>query len=153
MKKIVVISDTHGNVAGLEKIRGILTENDVVIHCGDGCKDLSYFPEIKESYFVRGNCDGLNRDEKVIELEGKKILILHGHNHGVKGGLTRLKYYAQEKGVDVVFYGHTHKASIVEADGITFINPGNLSRYSANKSYCYVVISGDKLTSVIVPVI
>lgn len=153
MKKIVVLSDTHGNVSGLEKIRNILAENDAVIHCGDGYKDLDYFPEIKEKHCVKGNCDGLNRDEKIIEIEGKKVLILHGHNHGVKSGIERLRYYAMEKGVNVVFYGHTHKASIVEADGITFINPGNLSKYSASNSYCYVVINGDKLTPVIVQII
>ncbi len=153
MKKIVVISDTHNNIRALEKIYPVLKESDMVIHCGDGAGDLKYFPDIKEVHFVRGNCDGLNGDELLLNVEDRKILIVHGHNFGVKSTLSRLAEYAKQKGADTVFYGHNHRAEFNEIDGITLINPGNLSKYSVNHSYCYVVINGKKLVYSFVPVV
>ena len=40
MKKIIVISDTHGNTKGIEKLMPIIAENDYLIHLGDGSADL-----------------------------------------------------------------------------------------------------------------
>ena len=57
----------------------------------------------------------------------------------------------KEENCGLILYGHTHRAREEEIDSVTLINPGNLSRYSQN-SYCYLVISGDKITSKIVVV-
>lgn len=40
MKKIVVISDTHGNFSCIEKLLGIMKESDYVFHLGDFEKDI-----------------------------------------------------------------------------------------------------------------
>lgn len=40
MFKIVVISDTHGNILGIKKILPIINESDFVIHLGDGHNDI-----------------------------------------------------------------------------------------------------------------
>ena len=39
MKKIIVISDTHGSTKGIEKLMPLIAENDYVIHLGDGVGD------------------------------------------------------------------------------------------------------------------
>ena len=59
MKKIIVVSDTHGSAKGLDKLRPLIAENDMVIHLGDGVNDIrpifSEYPE--KVYAVSGNCD------------------------------------------------------------------------------------------------
>ena len=40
MKTIVVISDTHGHRAGIEKLKPLFAENDYIIHLGDGASDM-----------------------------------------------------------------------------------------------------------------
>ena len=47
MKKIIVISDTHGTRKGIEKLRPLIAENDYVIHLGDGAMDMR---EIMDAY-------------------------------------------------------------------------------------------------------
>ena len=49
MKKIIVVSDTHGSAKGLDKLRPLIAENDMVIHLGDGVNVIrpifSEYPE------------------------------------------------------------------------------------------------------------
>ena len=151
MKKIVVLSDTHGNVAAIRKIENVIRESDIVIHLGDGYNDLNYlYPEIKEKlYRVHGNCDYGFDKEIVIETEGVKIFATHGDAYGVKRGTAKLAEAAKENGCRVALYGHTHCAEIAERDGITVINPGTLERYGVKNSFCYMVVTGEKVTAVI----
>jgi putative phosphoesterase len=150
MKKVVVLSDTHGNFSAIDKILPIMEESDYVFHLGDYERDiLSYSKELKNKiYSVKGNCDG-GGEEQVLEVEGVKIMLVHGDRYGVKGTLTNLFYRAKELNVNAVFYGHTHVSSIDEVDGIKFINPGSMNKFSQN-SYCYVVIYNGKITEKIV---
>lgn len=153
MKTLFIISDTHGNKEGINKLLPIMEESDYIIHLGDFCTDFKGMPsEIYDKlYFVKGNCDG-GGDDAFIEIEDLKIMLTHGDRYGVKQSLTKLYLKAKESLVDVVLYGHTHTPLIEEYDGITFINPGTLSIYG-KKTYCYAVINKDKITSKIVEII
>lgn len=113
--KILVISDTHKNKDRLKRVLEMHRDADAVIHLGDGYADfagldLGGIP----LYRVRGNCDeesdsfGTLSDEELIELGGIKIMMVHGHRHGVKFGLAKVASDAASKGADVLFYGHTH---------------------------------------------
>ena len=59
MKTIVVISDTHGHRAGIEKLKPLFAENDYIIHLGDGASDMrdivNAYPE--KTFVCQGNCD------------------------------------------------------------------------------------------------
>ena len=150
MKTAIVISDTHGNVNDIKKLIPLMRENDYVIHLGDGERDLNCLPpEIKEKVInVKGNCDdSLTESEKVVEIEGVRVFLTHGHGYGVKGSLYRLLLKGKEVCASVCFYGHSHRASIEEADGVTLVNPGNMTRYSAEKTFCYCVFSEGKFTA------
>lgn len=155
MKKIIVVSDTHGSAKGLDKLRPLIAENDMVIHLGDGVNDIrpifSKYPE--KVYAVSGNCDfsPLFPQEEELDVESVRIFICHGHKYGVKSGLGVLAAQAKRRGCALVFYGHTHQASVMQIDGVTLINPGTL-RCPAGEggSYAYVVIHGRKITPVIV---
>lgn len=155
MKKIIVVSDTHGSVKGLEKLMPLIAENDYFIHLGDGVGDvreiMRHYPD--KVYYCAGNCDffSLLPDEGTLEVEQLKIMYCHGHKYGVKKDLDIVARVAKERGCDVVLYGHTHSALITEIDGVTLINPGTL-RYPAGEggSYCYLVVEKNKPTAVIV---
>ena len=155
MKKCIILSDTHGSLKGIEKLKLLFQENDYIIHLGDGAGDLKeIFSEYPDKvYQCKGNCDFVSAypDEGVLEIEQVRILYCHGHQYGVKTLLGVLANQAKKKGCDVALYGHTHRADICEMDGVTLINPGSLKRPTdEGGSYCYLVVHKDKVTPVIV---
>ena len=150
MKKVIVISDSHGNMPKITALYPIFKECDYIIHLGDTSGDGA---RIKKEFgdktiLVNGNCDPvkLGEDEVILNIEGVKIFATHGHLYSAKTTLNRLYMRGNEENCKLVLYGHTHRAREDETLGITLINPGNLSRYSQN-SYCYLVINGDKFVS------
>lgn len=155
MKKILVISDTHGSEKGIEKLLPLIAENDYVIHLGDGANDMrevrAQYPE--KVFVCAGNCDFFSSypDEGILEAEWLRVLYCHGHKYGVKSGLGALALEAKRQGCEIALYGHTHEALITELDGVLLINPGTLRRaVGEGGSYCYLVVNKDKATPVIV---
>ena len=76
---------------------------------------------------VAGNCDygSTARTEWLLELEGVRILLTHGHGYAVKQGTGALLRRARELEAQVVLFGHTHQRLLEEADGVLLINPGS----------------------------
>ena len=155
MKKIIIISDSHGNVQAIEKLMPLIAENDYLIHLGDGSADLRQvwkeYPD--KIYQCRGNCDGLSPtpSEGILDVEQISIFYCHGDAYGVKSGLGALAKEAKKRNCEIALYGHTHKAQITEIDGVTLINPGYMKRkVGEGGSYCYLVVNKDKFTPVIV---
>ena len=149
MKKIVVLSDTHGNVEAIRKIEGILAESDYVIHLGDGIGDMKPFRQMLGDRLVtvRGNCDcGLSADERELEVEGCTLFLTHGHRYRVKTTLVNLGYAGCEHRAAAALYGHTHVADVSEFEGVKLINPGSLSRPASGvPSYCYLLVYNGKV--------
>ncbi len=155
MKKLIIVSDSHGNKKGIDKLGTLIAENDFFLHLGDGAMDareiMREFPE--KTYLCAGNCDFFSPlpTEGILQVEGVKIFYCHGHKYRVKSTLQTLALAAKERNADVVLYGHTHTSLISEIQGVTLINPGSLKFEVGNGgSYCYLVINGDKFTPVIV---
>ena len=124
-----VISDTHKEIAYIRKAMKKLQGVDMLIHLGDNVVDVE---EIEKTFKgpiinVRGNCDFSTKVpfERTMVLEGKKLLITHGHKYGVKDNLLKLRYRALELGADLVLYGHTHVSKVDFEEGIFFVNPGS----------------------------
>ncbi len=156
MKTVIVLSDTHGHRAAIEKLFPLFAENDCIIHLGDGNRDMAQvytaFPD--KTFVCRGNCDfsaPYARDEWEIQVEGVKIFACHGHAYGVKSDLAKLRSEAARRGARIALYGHTHIASAEEQDGVLLLNPGCAGLYTSAPSYAYLVINGDKITSTVVP--
>ena len=155
MKKLIVISDSHGNTRAVESLLPLIAENDYVVHLGDGAADMrvirAQYPE--KVYACSGNCDFFSPipEEDVMEVEYLRILYCHGHRYRVKSDLNALAKAAKERGCEIALYGHTHRADITEIDGVTLINPGSFKRpIGEGGSYCYLVINKDKCTPVLV---
>lgn len=143
--KILVFSDSHLSLKKILKMVEI--EKPQIIICGgDHSKDaeeLSYIKENIKYYIVRGNCDMYDHkftDILQFELEGKKFYLTHGHLHGVKGTLSKLKKDAENSNENIVIFGHTHIPYYEMDKGIHYFNPG-----SARDGY-YGIILLDKET-------
>lgn len=148
--RIAVISDTHRHLYELNQITKIIQDTDIVMHLGDNIEDAealagSYKGKIIS---VRGNCDfaSFAPVERLEEVEGKKILLTHGHKYDVKYSLLKLKYRAMEVGADIALFGHTHESLEFYDNGIWFINPGSaaLPRDGA-KSIAILEIENNKV--------
>lgn len=147
MKNILVLSDLHYDQNAVAKLRRKMIEADYVVFCGDGYD--SFMTQAKEFaskiVAVRGNCDGVMQAEvKFLEVEDVKILVTHGHGHGVKSGLFSLCDACVESGASVAFFGHTHVKAEVLHNGVKMINPGAISDFMA-PSYYFCTASAGKL--------
>ena len=126
--KLTVFSDCHGN---LENAIRILTESeaDCYLFCGDGIRDAESAADLldKRLIAVLGNCDRdeTGEAERLLELDGVRILLTHGHGYSVKSSLLTLRRRALELDVQLVLYGHTHLPALSEEEGVLFCNPGS----------------------------
>lgn len=151
--KILVLSDTHGDIDKAEKAIKSNSDVDLIIHLGDYFRDAqklsSMFPEIPFEY-IYGNSDFMIEDvpaEKLLEYDGKKIFITHGHRYSVKWDYEKLHKKAEEMCVDLLLFGHTHIADVIEKGNYFLVNPGSISdpRDDSNESYAIIEINEKKL--------
>ena len=148
--QIGVVSDTHMVISSIERLEKEIDGVDMLIHLGDNVEDIA---TLKKHYKgeiinVKGNCDFSVSvpSDRLIEVDGKKIFLTHGHRYGVKENLSRLRYKALETGSDIVLYGHTHIANIKFDEGIWYINPGSASLpRDGDRSYAIININEEKI--------
>lgn len=130
--RIIVISDTHGNVNAIESVFLRNHDADLFIHLGDGERDLDSFlcgnPEYTDkTVHVCGNCDigSLSPGFVVLPVFGHKIFATHGHLFAVKNDLEIIKKNARLNCCDIILYGHTHTRFNKQEDGFYILNPGS----------------------------
>lgn len=129
--KVLIVSDTHGSHRNLEKVIEGTKNIDLLIHLGDTEGKEDYIEALAgcPSYIISGNNDFFSDlpREKEFELEGRHVFITHGHPYYVAIGEERLRKEARDRGADIVMYGHTHRPSYSEDDGIIALNPGSIA--------------------------
>lgn len=110
-----------------------LRRTDLIIHLGDyDSEDLiDDLSRLGDFHGITGNHDGpairsLLPQQDIIEIEGKRLALVHGHGcvvpFGFKHGL--LKRFRGER-IDAILYGHTHVAKNHFLSGVLFFNPGS----------------------------
>lgn len=157
--RIGVLSDTHGRVELALKAIAQMGSIDMLIHAGDHYEDAMNIKEWLQIPVeaVKGNCDHFLNiiDEKTIELEGKKLLLTHGHKYNVKNNYLNLKYKAQELGVDIVVFGHTHVSELIVEDNIIMFNPGSIAlpRLAKAGTYGIIEIANNKISPYITEIL
>ena len=148
--RVLVISDTHGDVNRALSAHTQSGPVDAVIHLGDGCAEADLLRKVLDIPVINvaGNCDpGANAPrERVWECEGKRILLTHGDAYQVKSGLGRLRQRAEEIGVDAVLFGHTHHAVVENHSGLLMVNPGTLAHYGHHRSYAVLSLLSEGIT-------
>ena len=130
--RILVFSDTHKKIDDCIRVVERIKEVDMIIHAGDHSSDAK---ELQKAFldipveYVRGNCDFSYDDEEImVEADGKKIMVTHGHLYNVKNDVvyTALKERARRLGADVVVFGHTHIAYNENLGDLFVLNPGSV---------------------------
>ena len=129
--RILIVSDTHRQNDNYFTVIENVGRIDMVIHCGDA-EGSEYALQQAAGcplYIVAGNNDffsDLSR-ELELEIEGRRVLITHGHYYYVSNGIEKIKEEALSRHYDIVMFGHTHRPLVKFQDGLTIINPGSLS--------------------------
>lgn len=150
MKKILVVSDTHGADRALRAILREEKDADALIFLGDGEKDLQAVEEENPKlpvYAVRGNCDfsSLLPVDGLAAFDGVLFYYTHGHIYNAKMTLDDLEQAGRERGADVVLFGHTHQGILKPCGDVTLFNPGSAGQsYSGNDSYGVILIKDGK---------
>jgi uncharacterized protein len=122
MTRVGLISDTHGLLR--DEALGVLAGCDCILHGGDiGAPDiLERLAAIAPLTTVRGNNDGAHwanhlPEQARILVDEVSILLLHD-----------LKTLRDQPDARVVVSGHSHRPSVVERDGVLYVNPGSAGR-------------------------
>lgn len=143
--KLLVFSDSHGCLSTMEA--AVLRESPVhILHLGDHLRDAEALRQRVSVPLtaVPGNCDGLCGDPvRLLELDGKRIYMTHGHLHGVKMHYQRILYAALEAEADLLLFGHTHRPECFYERGLWVMNPGACG---INGTYGVVEITQNEIT-------
>jgi hypothetical protein len=129
---IGLISDTHIPTrakAVPPEVFKIFENASYIIHAGDFVQ-LSVAEELERIapvVGVQGNMDPVAVRMKyprvnALEAHGWKIGVVHDGIPALRSG--RLKKLA-ERDFDVLIFGHSHRGSVKEEDGILYVNPGS----------------------------
>ena len=146
---IGAISDTHDNLAQIEKAVKFLNEQKVVLvlHSGDyvagfvvprlaklNCPLVGVFGNndgdhelLKKRFAETSNCTIHERFTQVI-LDGYRIALLHGHETELLDAIVDSGYF------DAVIHGHSHMKAIGHKGKTIAINPGELCGYLTGTS-------------------
>ena len=144
--KIGLLSDTHDNMAKIEKSVDIINKSDVefVIHCGDIVSPFAFVPlkKLKCDFIgVFGNNDGdllminkiadnkFYKAPKKIEVDNKSVIIFH----------EPFIFEDIDENIEFVFFGHTHKKYLKKKGQQLIVNPGTVSGYVTGESTLSIV--------------
>jgi len=161
--KIIVISDTHipERAKGLPgELLEAFKQADMIIHAGDFA-DLSILEEIKcACKIVKAVAGNMDHDEvkeqlpekEIIEVGKFRIGVMHGW--GAPANLLQLleESFKNDK-VDLVIFGHSHKAFNEKRGDILYFNPGSPTDqiFSPFNSYGIIEIN-DKIEARIIKI-
>ena len=151
--KIIVFSDSHGRASAMQEVLMMHPDAKMVLHCGDGAREFEYFAEEHPGLSftgVPGNCDffgAKNPATVILDVDGVRILLTHGHRFFVKSSTSALITHARENDIDIAIFGHTHvplDRYISGEEGqkpLRLFNPGSIScPQSGNSTYGIIEI-------------
>ena len=146
-----ILSDTHGLLreAVLEKLRPC----ELIIHAGDIGNQtvIDQLRSMSNVIAVKGNVDtgpwsaGL-KEWEYLDFHGKTIFVIHD--------ISRLGIDPKAAKVDVVIYGHSHRASQEYKNGLLYLNPGSAGprRFTLPASIAYLRLVEQQLIPEIITI-
>jgi putative phosphoesterase len=151
--RILVLSDTHIPRRAGELPRTVtdaLEGVDLIIHAGDFTSmdlyhELRAFGPLKA---VHGNMDDpelceILPEKLIFDLEGRRIGLMHGFGAPYRLGDRVIRKFSEER-IDLVIFGHSHRAQIKEISGTTLLNPGSpTDHYFATRQSFAMIEIGD----------
>ena len=82
--------------------------------------------------------------ERLTELGGVRILMMHGHTRHVKSGPMAAMYAARECGADILLFGHTHQPLVDRSGDFWVMNPGCIGP-SVRRTYGVITLEDGKV--------
>lgn len=141
MKKVVVISDTHGLFR--PQVLSYLDGADLILHAGD--INTQAIVDQLETYgplkVVRGNNDKDWAEQIPVHsqftVEDVRFFMVHN-----KRDVPR-----ELPPVDVIVYGHSHKYAQEEKQGVLWLNPGSCGprRFHQDITMAIMTVDGKKI--------
>ncbi|MGM9552504.1 MAG: YfcE family phosphodiesterase [Clostridia bacterium] len=130
--RVLIISDSHGDTKRFDKAI-VAFEPDMIIHLGDIERDVEYlesvYPHIRVEAVLGNNDPWVRREsEKVLDIEGVKVFITHGHTYGVWDNGFRIAKRAEELCCSIALFGHSHIPVNEVYGSVRVFNPGSISR-------------------------
>lgn len=160
--KILVISDTHGNINNIRHVLGFAkSENmDAIFHCGDFSTAQNVAEVLCSGlplYAVTGNADEARYEEIWSALEqavergdtveftfdGRKIAM--GHQP------AKVREFLESGNFDAVFFGHLHYSSKKIVGNTLVVNPGALGN-TKNPSFAVYDTSTNSAELIQIPI-
>jgi uncharacterized protein len=141
-----LISDTHGLVRS--DVATIFADVDLILHAGDvgGKAVLEALRAIAPTEAVYGNVDDAHDPslarERVVAIGGITIHVSHGHELGRPTAELVLARYPGE----VLVFGHTHRAVVLEREQRLCVNPGAAGprRFDVRPSIARLIIESGR---------
>lgn len=150
--KIGVLSDTHLTRVHRDLGKSLnlhFRDVDLIFHAGDVVEPavLEFFYP-KEVVLVAGNMDAASIRastpyKKVIPLGRFRVGLIHGW--GAPAGIEE-RIIEEFDSIDVLVYGHTHRATSHLKDGVLFFNPGSpTDRRFADRNTIGILELGERI--------
>lgn len=152
--RIAVMADTH---LSLDLARQALRQAgpvDAVVHLGDFYADaLALASELEVPvHAVRGDNDfEPGPYELILEREGLRLFLTHGHFFEAPQTLEPLREAARLRGCAVALFGHSHLPLIERRSGLLLVNPGSLFFAEAEKTFAILELNSGRARARIVP--
>jgi len=144
---IGVLSDTHSlNIPPrlIERFKSV----DMIIHAGDICdlQTLKLFKKMAPTKAVQGNMDELTVKKElpikeVIIVDEVRIGVTHGHVGGDRDALKNAMISFKNDKMDMVIFGHSHRAFNERVGGTLYFNPGSPNDVVKAGFFSYGLIS------------
>ncbi len=147
--KIVIFSDNHRDVESVKWVVATNPDADRIISLGDS--------EMREHELTNYGVFGVKGNypfepdfpfDLVMEFEGWRVLMTHGHRYFVKSGMSALYREAKSRNCQVALFGHTHQAVIHNDFDVLLINPGSTAspKNGLHKTYGILYFTTNALT-------
>ncbi len=131
--RVAVLSDTHLHrvTDGFKAfVKECLCNVDAILHAGDYVSaEVVDFLGKRPFHGVHGNMDcGEIKErlprQRIVAFGGHRVGLIHGWGWGgdLEGRIAR-----EFEGVDVIVYGHSHRAANHVKDGVLLFNPGSMT--------------------------
>ena len=146
MKKVIVMSDTHGNQKYLRRVLEQENSYDYIFHLGDYFEDMDENPDLFENAILRRVPGIFNKrylsgsllKTELVELLNWRFLLVHYINDAIK--------YKNE--ADIILFGHTHNPYYSQNENTHLINPGHLKKShhrGSDASYLVMEVESEKI--------
>ena len=144
--KILILGDTHAQDDIFLRILAAEKEYDAVLHTGDFEGSEFVYRELSDAplYAIAGNNDFFTDApyERLLELEGCRIFMTHGHRYHLEKGYSEVCREALKRKAEIAVFGHSHEPVAEYCKGVLMLNPGSTSwPRQENRCPSYIVLT------------